>query len=330
MALVATGAASCARAPSGDCRSFERTTIADMRRAGQSGCFEIVDAIVEGRTASPTAPRVFATDSAAGPWTAIMGKCSADSEPHCSSAAASTTATLLRGAIVTLRGYYWKSAKSGFEELVLQDVEDSGLLADPPAPRPIGLELASRGVVTPEAWFHHVVIDILPEDPLQIADMAPPELVHDTCPMSGGFALRRAAGTALAAACDGGVNPPSAERDPDAILLGRAFFHDFSWSTDCACAAAHHQHLLASDATFVGELRGILSFSVPLGSTTGWQILEPLANADVPALPRTSRASASYAHQAADCFTRHEPEHSRRAQGASGVAGRGDGDDGAR
>jgi hypothetical protein len=260
-------------------------SIADIRRVGVNGCFEIVSAIVEGRTASPSSPRVFATDAMAGAGSAIVAKCSADSEPHCSSAAAAAVARVLRGAIVTMRGYYWKSTKSGFEELVLQELDDSGLLAEPPAPIKLSLVDATRAMSTRDAWFHYVAIDVPESDPLQVSDMSPPELVGTSCPKVSGFALRRAADKAPPAGCNGTVNPPSGVRDADAVLIGRAFFHDFSWSTDCECALAHHQHLLSNDATFIGELRGILSFTVPLGGTSGWQILEPLSNADLPLIP---------------------------------------------
>jgi hypothetical protein len=272
----------CARAPSGDCTSFTRLSIAAIRSAGVNGCFEIVDAVVEGRTASSTSPRLFATDAMAGAGTAILAKCSASSEPHCSSTAVAAVAKVLRGAIVTMRGYYWKSAKSGFEELVLQELDDSGLLAEPPAPIKLSLADATRATSTRDAWFHYVAIDVPANDPLQISDMSPPELVGISCPRVSGFALRRAGGKAPPAGCGGTVNPLSGGRDADAVLIGRAFFHDFSWSTDCECALAHHQHLLSNDATFAGELRGILSFAVPLGGSSGWQILEPLSNADLP------------------------------------------------
>lgn len=272
----------CARTPSGDCTSFTPMSIADIRRAGVNGCFEVVDAVVEGRTASPSSPRIFATDAIAGAGSAIVAKCSADTEPHCSNAAAAAVAKVLRGAIVTMRGYYWKSARSGLEELVLQELDDSGLLAEPPAPVKLSLADATRATSTRDAWFHYVSIDIPANDPLQVSDISPPELVRTSCPKVSGFALRRAADNAPPVGCDGTVNPPSGVRDPDAVLIGRAFFHDFSWSTDCECALAHHQHLLSNDASFAGELRGILAFAVPLGGTSGWQILEPLSNADLP------------------------------------------------
>lgn len=274
--------AGCARTPSGNCVSFVQTSIAEMRRAGDNGCFEIADAVVEARTASTSSPRVFATDSAAGPGSAIVAKCSADSEPHCSAAAAATMEKILRGAMVTMRGYYWRSPTSGLEEITLQEIEDSGFLAEPPPPVKITLAEVSRVVSTRDAWFHYVAIEIPANDPLRVADLSPPELIQSSCPKVSGFALHRAAGNPAVVGCDGAKNPPSGGRDADSVLIGRAFFHDFSWSTDCECAAAHHQHLLSDGATFAGELRGILNFSVPLGGTSGWQILEPLSNADLP------------------------------------------------
>jgi hypothetical protein len=269
-----------------ECESYVDATIAELRTAGGSGCFELKDVVVVARTPSPTTPRLYLQERAGGDFSALMAKCSETGKHPCSREAAQSLGTVLKGAIVTVRGYYHQGSRSGFEELYIDSATDSGYLAEPPLP--IALEPAdvAKTARHPEAWFQNVSIVVPAGDPWLIADLSPRELaLGPECPRWAGFAMTPASrGAPAAMDCVNGENPPPAVSGVDVadgqILIGRQFYDGFWASSDCACALEHKQHLISSFSTLVGPVSGVLILEQMQGVTV--QMLEPLSRAAFP------------------------------------------------
>lgn len=56
-----------------DCASYLPTTVAAMRRASGSGCFELQHVVVVARNPSASVPRVYVHDQTGGPSAAAAG-----------------------------------------------------------------------------------------------------------------------------------------------------------------------------------------------------------------------------------------------------------------
>lgn len=281
LCLVALAACSCSSGP--QCTSYTRTTIASLRSARGSGCFELSDVVLLARTPSASAPRVYLQDRAGGDFSALMAKCSDMGAHPCPLDTQSAVAQLLDGSAVTARGYYQQGSQSGFEELYLDSLSDNGSFAMRPAPVALDPTELAKDARKPAVWFQTVRVDIPAGDPWLVADMSPTELaLGATCPRWSGFAMIPASrGAPAAGDCVNGENPPTASPAPDGeILIGRQFYDGFWASSDCACAVAHKQHLISSFSTLTGPVRGVLILEQMHGFTV--QVFEPLSKADFP------------------------------------------------
>ncbi len=267
-----------------ECTSYAETGIAALRTARGSGCFELKDVVVVARTPSSKSPRLYLQDRAGGDFSAVMAKCDPASSSHpCPQQTQADLTKLLDGASLTARGYYHQGSQSGFEELYLDSVIDSGSLALPPAPLLLEPADVAKEARRPAAWFQRVAITVPPADPWVIADLSPAELaLGSTCPRFAGFAMLPASkGVPVAADCVNGENPPSASPAPAGeILIGRQFYDGFWASSDCACALDHKQHLISSFSTLVGTVKGLLLLEQIRGFTV--QVFEPATKADFP------------------------------------------------
>ena len=272
----------CSSAP--ECSSYAESSIAALRTADGSGCFELKDVVLVARTPSGASPRLYLQDRAGGDFSAVMAKCDTSSSSHpCPQQTQADLAKLLNGSSLTARGYYHQGSQSGFEELYLDAVVDNGSLAEAPAPLVLEPADLAKDARRPAAWFQRVALTVPPADPWVIADLSPPELAFgNTCPRFGGFAMLPASkGAAPAADCSNGENPPAASPAPEGeILIGRQFYDGFWASSDCACALDHKQHLISGFSTLVGNVRGLLILEQIRGFTV--QVLEPATKADFP------------------------------------------------
>jgi hypothetical protein len=265
------------------CRDYVDATIAELRQADGSGCFQLSHVVLAARTPSVQSPRLYLQDPAGGDFSALMAKCAGDSQRACPASAVSATRDLLNGSLVTVRGYYHQGSRSGFEELYLDAVIDEGSFADVPAPVVLSASDVAKSARRPESWFQVVSVTIPEDDPWVMADLSPSELeLGSECPRWAGFSMVPASrALPVPADCTNGQNPDgSSAAMGDEILIGRQFYDSFWASTDCACAVTQHQHLLSPYATLVGATRAVLMLSQSNGAT--FQILQPLAKRDFP------------------------------------------------
>jgi hypothetical protein len=82
--------------------------------------------------------------------------------------------------------------------------------------------------------------------------------------------------------CVGTTQPPGRAGDPREILVGRQFFHQFLFSSDCACAAASRQLLVKPTSSVSGPVVGYLIIEVDKGAVAPYQVFEPAANKSFP------------------------------------------------
>lgn len=268
-----------------ECADYLSAPVAKMRQASGSGCFELAQVVVVARTPSTTTPRLYVQDVKGGDFSAIMAKCDVSSAHSCPPATLGKLMRVLVGAAVTVRGYYQQGAVSGFEELYLDDVVDQGTLLSTPPPVVLQVADLARTKRSRAQWFQVAAATVPSDDPLVMYDFSPQEFaLAGPCPSLAGFGMIPASVAAKSAVdCAGNMNPRTvAQPDPREILIGREFFSGFWASTDCACAAASKQHLLTPSNTVVGPIRGVLILQLSHGSSTAYQVFEPLSQALFP------------------------------------------------
>ncbi len=268
------------------CSSYLQTSVAEMRQATGSGCFELERVVVTARTPSTSTPRVYVQDQRGGPYSAIRAKCDGSPTHACPEQTARRVEALIDGSEVTIRGYYLQGSLSGFEEIYLDDVQDEQTLAAVPAPAKVSLVELSRDARARSQWFQIVEAEISAQDPLVMYDFSPAEFARGAaCPSWSGFALIPAslAPPDIVNGCSGSGNPLGvAKPDGRELLIGREFYKEFFASTDCACAAASKQHLLSTSSAVVGSVLGVLTPEIKAGASSVYQVFHPLSKANFP------------------------------------------------
>jgi hypothetical protein len=271
------------------CTAYPATSIAAMRGTPAQGCFELAHVGLVARTDSPTEPRLYVQDKDGADFSAIIAKCSATAQHGCAPAVAAKIPrlhdTLATGAQITLRGYYEYGKVTGFEQFYIEDIIDE--CASVPRPAPIALTLAdiTRDARPKAKWFRRATVDVSAQDPLTVYDLSPAELqlAQGNCPNWAGFAMiPKSAGVAAGTTCAGTTNPAGRAADPREVLVGRQFFDQFLYSSDCGCAAGTNQRLLTPTNTVSGNLLGYLLLEQDKGSTTAYQVFEPAADKTFP------------------------------------------------
>lgn len=264
------------------CVTYTPTAIAAMRNPGASGCFELDNVVLVARTASTTTPRLYVQDPKGGDYSAIMAKCSTTSTHACAATALATALQLLNGESVTIRGYYEHGKVTGFEELAIESITDNGSTLAIPPPITLNETDIGRDARVPAKWFQKATVNVTK---LVMYDLSPAEMkLAGPCPAWEGFGLIPAsAGAPAAGACAGTTNPNGiAAPASGETLIGRQFFHNFTYSTDCGCAAAHNQVLLTPASFVAGAMSGFLVLETLRGSTTGFQVFEPTSKGEFP------------------------------------------------
>jgi hypothetical protein len=269
------------------CTTYAPSSIASMRQ-GKPGCFELDSVVAIALTPSTKSPRLFIQDSAGGPFSAIMTKCSSTSTSHpCT--VASTVANTTLGHAVTVQGTYIRSNSTMFEEFFVDTIMDKGA-GTPPAPgaavlTDIESNSKSRGLA-----FQKVTTTIAAADTLLMYDWTPSEFVYTgatKCPYQFGWAMipMSVAGATPGAACpSGNASQPATQTNPNAaqVLIGTDFYNGFHVSSDCRCTAMFQDKQPTANSKVVGAITGLLVFDVPFGSTTSQMYLAPQADADFP------------------------------------------------
>jgi hypothetical protein len=260
-----------------------------MRAGKTSGCFEIQHVGLVARTDSPSEPRIYFQDKNGGDFSAIVGKCTATATHACAAPVRAKIGTLYDtaadGAQISVRGYYTNGGVSQFENVLIEDVLDE--CATVPRPAPIAMTVAEiqRDARTPAKWFRRAHVSIPQNDPLVMYDFSPADLLASVpgCPDMLGFAMiPQSAGVGAAAACMGNTNPQGRATDPREVLVGRQFFNQFLFSTDCACAAGSGQKIVSPGGKVSGTVTGYLIIETDAKSTASYQVFEAAANLAFP------------------------------------------------
>jgi hypothetical protein len=228
-------------------------------------------------------------DPNGGDFSAILAKCSTTSQHVCSPSVKAKIPQLAdsmaAGEQISLRGYYSYGKISGFEEFYIEDIVDE--CATVPRPAPIALTVAdiAGAARVPGKWFRRATLDIATSDPLVMYDFSPAELAVSgtACPHWEGFGMiPRSAGAAAPPGCSGTTNPAGQAESAQEILVGRQFFKQFLFSSDCTCAASEGLRLLTPTSSVSGTVTGYLILeSLPM-TTTAFQLFEPAADKSFP------------------------------------------------
>jgi hypothetical protein len=139
-----------------------------------------------------------------------------------------------------------------------------------------------RDARSPAKWFQRANVSIPAQDPLVLYDFSPADLLLGdpaNCPEFAGFGvIPMSAGVPAAQGCSGKTNPPARAADPSESLIGRQFFHQLLFSTDCACAVSGKQMLLTPEKKVTGTVRGYLTLAQDTGATAAYQVFEAAAD----------------------------------------------------
>jgi hypothetical protein len=297
---LATAGSSDGGAQSGDlamgsgCSVYTKSTIAAMRQAATSGCFEVdnvVSVAVTPITANSTSIRIVAQDAAGGDYSGVLVSCydSATTKHPCT--AFPTAKNILAGRSITVQGYYAKGAAAagGYEYLSLDSVTDNAS-GTAPAAKAVLLADIERGAMKPAYWFQKVTLTIAAADMLGMFDFSPSEFKSTTagatCGSYYGFGMKpkSASGTA-GAGCSGTTQPAGqATVNANEVLFGTDFHGGFTANSQCACISTKtnmpYPGLLSTTSTLSGTVSGILFYDAY--SAAGYQYLSPLLDADAP------------------------------------------------
>ncbi len=276
------------------CTVYSKSTIAAMRQAATSGCFEVdnvVSIAVSPVTANSTSIRIVAQDPAGGDYSAILVSCydSATTKHPC--AAFPTAKNTLAGRSVTVTGYYEKgsAAAGGYEYLSLDSITDNAA-GTAPAAKSVLLADIERSAMKPAYWFQKVTLAIGTADALGMFDFSPSEFKSTsttaTCGSFYGFGMKPKSATGTAGAACTGTTQPAGQTtiDPNEVLFGTDFHGGFTANSECSCISSMtskpYPGLLAANSTLSGTVAGILFYDA--FSAAGYQYLSPLTNADAP------------------------------------------------
>jgi len=242
------------------------------------------------RTDSPTEPRIYVQDQNGGDYSAIVAKCAASATHGCSSAVKAKIPLLFdttqSGAQLAVRGYYQRGNVGGFETFYIEDLIDEGKTVPRPAPITLTVADLAREARVPAKWFRRANIVIPAQDPLIMYDFSAADLSlagSNACPDFAGFAMiPKSAGTSAPSACASTTNPPALPTHAGEVLVGRQFFNQFLFSTDCACVAGTNQRMLTPTSSVSGTVLGYLIIEQDKGSTSSYQVFEPAADQSFP------------------------------------------------
>jgi hypothetical protein len=278
-----------------NCASYTKSSIAAMRQAQKSGCFELDNVVTIATTpisAKSTSIRIVAQDPMGGDYSAVVVNCSDSMTTKYPCTAFPTAKNILAGRSVTIQGFYAKAsaAKGGYEDLSLDSITDNGT-GTAPAAATLMLADIERGASKPASWFQKVTVTVSAADTLRVFDFTPPELKSQTASASGcggiyGFGMlpKSATGTA-GAACSGTMQPAGQTMvNANEVLIGTDFHGTFTANSECGCISAKtsapYPGLISASSTLSGSVSGILFYDANNG--VGYQLLAPLKDADAP------------------------------------------------
>ena len=273
----------------GACTSYTKSTIAAMRMAKTSGCFEIdnvVTVATSPQTASSKSIRIIAQDPAGGDYSGIVVTCYSTSAKHpCT--VLPTAGAIIAGRSITVMGYY---VNGGYESMSIDSVTDNGS-GTPPAPASLVLTDVERGAMTTAKWFQKVTLTIAAADQLKMFDFFPPEFQPSsqsgTCTHVYGFGMiPKSASGAPGPACSGTTMQPAGMTaiNNAEVLFGTDYYGGFTANSQCTCISSKtmkpYPGLLSAGSTLSGKVSAILFYDQFSGP--GYQYLSPLTNADAP------------------------------------------------
>ena len=270
----------------GLCATYPTTSVAAMRNPATPGCYELSHVGLVARTDSKTDPRIYVQDIKTGDYSAILAKCSASAMHACAAPVAAKIQTLYDtftdAEEISVRGYYQYLAATGFEQFYIEDVLDEGKKIKRPEPITLTVADIKRDARVPAKWFQRANVAIPAQDPLVLYDFSPADLMlglSTACPEFAGFGvIPQSAGVPAAVGCSGMTNPAARASDPNEILIGRHFFNQLLFSTDCACAPLKNQMLLTPANKVSGTVRGYVILEQDMGGTEGYQVFEAAAD----------------------------------------------------
>jgi hypothetical protein len=267
------------------CTTYTKTSIAAMRQATKTGCFEFDGVVSLGVSSSTTNPKLWVEDSAGGAYSAIMGECESKSTTH-PCAVASTVSAAVAGHTLTVQGTYIKTESTTFEEFYIQNVTDPGTPGTVVPAATAELADIERSGSNTALRFQYVTVAA---GTLKMYDWTPAEFDDTTatsCPYVTGFGMiPMSVSVTEGAACAGSAAQPAGQSPPNTqeVLVGTDFYKSFLPETDCKCATG--SDVPEASSTVTGTIKGMLMFDVPFNGTTGYYYLDPTSPTDFPITP---------------------------------------------
>jgi hypothetical protein len=276
------------------CATYTKSSIAGMRQAAKSGCFEldgVVSVATTPITAKSTSIRIVAQDSSGGDYSAIVLDCSDSATAKHPCTAFATAKNVLAGRALTITGFYEKAsaAKGAYEYLSIDAVTDTGA-GTAPAPATAMLADIERAANKPALWFQKVTVTIGAADTLGMFDFSPAEFKSSsataTCGSFYGFGMLPKSVTGTAGGACSGTTQPSGQTAVNAneVLIGTDFHGTFTANSECSCISmktmAPYPGLLSAASTLTGTISGVLFYDA--SANVGYQFLAPLKDADAP------------------------------------------------
>ncbi len=272
---------------------YAATTIAAMRSAAKTGCFQfenVVSLAVTPVGASSTSVRIVVQDPAGGDYSAIVLSCSQNSSTH-PCAAFTTAKNILAGRALTIAGTFYKGSatKGSYETFDLDTVSDNSS-ATAPAASNVPVSDIERSANKANLWFQKVTLNIGSTDQLKMFDFSPPEFKSTTttsgCGMEYGFGMLPKSATGTAGAACSGTTQPTGQTSVNAseVLIGTDFHGGFTANSECGCISTKtskpYPGLVSSTTTLSGVVSGILFYDT--SGSVGYQFLSPILATDAP------------------------------------------------
>jgi hypothetical protein len=274
------------------CATYTTSSIAAMRTAATTGCFELAHVITiatRPTSVASASAELYVQDLAAGNFSAMQLRCGG-THP----CADPSYRSVVSGRDVTVRGRYVEVPATHLEQFYIDTLVDNGPGSPPPAAT-AGLGDIQRSGTPYHLVFQYVTLTINGADPLVMYDWTPSEYVVaasvglTTCVTGGdqlgwGMIPMSTPGVSQGGACTNTTTQPpgQASPNPNEVLIDQRFYRGFTVTSDCRCALQFSEMKPSTTSQLSGTVSGVLIFDVAAGANVGYTALAPTLNSDAP------------------------------------------------